>query len=99
MGTICGGIMGSKCRKEIRGRPPLTHGTWHVMSTSFLQLPRSVQWQQRFAELQEWYAAHGTLPKASDGPQARSLSNWLAKAKQRYKHGKLSRLLRMIPLV
>ncbi|CAK9091824.1 unnamed protein product, partial [Durusdinium trenchii] len=48
-------------------------------------------WRRNYFALKAWQALHGALPQASGGAQAKTLANWLAKAKQLYKQGKLSR--------
>ena len=41
-------------------------------------------WRRNYLALKAWQAVHGALPKASFGAQAKTLANWLAKAKQLY---------------
>lgn len=50
-------------------------------------------WRRNYFALKAWQALHGALPQASGGAQAKTLANWLAKAKQLYKQGKLSSLV------
>eukprot|EP00435_Cladocopium_sp_Y103_P048633 s636_g14.t1 len=52
---------------------------------------RSVVWRRNYLALKAWQAVHGALPTASCGEQEKILANWLARAKQLYKQGKLSR--------